>query len=259
VIHPTAIVDPKAEIASEVEIGAYSIIGPSVKIDSGTWIGPHVVIQGDTTIGKNNKIYQFASVGDAPQDKKYADEKTRLVIGDDNRIRESVTIHRGTIQDKGLTQIGSRNLFMAYSHVAHDCVLGNDIVCANTATLAGHVLVGDHVIISAFCALHQFVQVGAHAFISHGALITKDVPPYVMVVGNGGSNLSVCGLNSEGLKRRGFTSNQIELLKKAYKIVYREGLRIVEAIEQLKLLEQEDLVVRDFREFLENSTRGIVR
>ncbi len=258
-IHPTAIVDSKAEIASDVEVGPYSIIGPKVKIDSGTWIGPHVVINGNTTLGKNNRIYQFASVGESPQDKKYADEDTCLIIGDDNRIRESVTIHRGTIQDQGLTKIGSRNLFMAYVHVAHDCVLGNDIVCANTATLAGHVSVGDHVIISAFCALHQFVQVGNHAFISHGALVTKDVPPFVMLVGNGGSNLSVCGLNSEGLKRRGFTSQQIELLKKAYKIVYREGLKVVDAVEHLKLLEQEDPVVRLFREFLENSTRGIVR
>jgi UDP-N-acetylglucosamine acyltransferase len=259
VIHPTAIVDPKAEIAPDVEIGPYSIVGPKVKIDSGTWIGPHVVINGRTTIGKNNRIYQFASIGEGPQDKKYADEDTALIIGDDNRIRESVTIHRGTIQDKGLTQIGSRNLFMAYVHVAHDCVLGNDIVCANTATLAGHVLIGDHVIISAFCAIHQFVQVGAHAFISHAAMVTKDVPPFVMLVGNGGSNLSVCGLNSEGLKRRGFTSDQIELLKKAYKVVYREGLRVVDAIEQLKVLEQEDHVVKSFREFLEHSTRGIVR
>jgi UDP-N-acetylglucosamine acyltransferase len=259
VIHQTAIIDPKAELASDVSVGPYSIIGPKVKIDSGTVIGPHVVISGDTQIGKNNHIYPFASVGEAPQDKKYADEDTRLVIGDDNRIRESVTIHRGTVQDQGVTRIGSRNLFMAYVHVAHDCMLGDDIVCANTATLAGHVVIGNHVIISAFCALHQFAQVGAHAFISHGAMITKDVPPYVMLVGNGGANLSVCGLNSEGLKRRGFTSDQIELLKKAYKIVYREGLRLVDAIEALKPLELEDSSVTLFREFLENSTRGIVR
>ncbi len=258
-IHPTAIVDSKAEISSDVEIGPYSIIGPQVKINSGTWVGPHVVITGKTTIGKNNRIYQFASIGESPQDKKYANEETALIIGDDNRIRESVTIHRGTVQDKGLTEIGSRNLLMAYVHVAHDCILGNDIVCANTATLAGHVLIGDHVIISAFCALHQFVQVGSHAFISHGALVTKDVPPFVMLVGNGGSNLSVCGLNSEGLKRRGFTPSQIEFLKKAYKAVYREGLKVVDAIEHLKKLEEEDAVVRPFREFLEHSTRGIVR
>lgn len=258
-IHPTAIVDPKADLAPDVEVGAYSLIGPKVKIDAGTWVGPHVVIQGDTYLGRNNRIYQFASVGEAPQDKKYADEETRLEIGDDNRIRESVTIHRGTVQDQGLTKIGSRNLFMAYSHIAHDCVLGNDIVCANTATLGGHVILGDHVIISAFCALHQFVQVGSHAFIAHGALVTKDIPPYIMIAGAGGANVSVCGINSEGLKRRGFSSTQIEVLKRAYKIVYREGLRVVEAIENLKVLEQEEPAVQLFREFLENTTRGIVR
>lgn len=258
-IHPTAIIDSKAELASDVSVGPYSVIGAKVKIDTGSWIGPHVVISGDTQIGKNNRIYQFSSIGEAPQDKKYADEDTRLIIGDDNRVRESVTLHRGTIQDRGLTQIGSRNLFMAYSHVAHDCILGNDIVCANTATLGGHVTIGNHVIISAFCALHQFVQVGAHAFISHGALVTKDVPPYVMLVGNGGTNLSVCGLNTEGLKRRGFTTDQIELLKRAYKAVYREGLKLADAIERLKVLEQEDAVVKEFREFLEHSSRGVVR
>ena len=258
-IHPTAIIDSKAELASDVSVGPYSVIGAKVKIDTGSWIGPHVVISGDTQIGKNNRIYQFSSIGEAPQDKKYADEDTRLIIGDDNRVRESVTLHRGTIQDRGLTQIGSRNLFMAYAHVAHDCILGNDIVCANTATLGGHVTIGNHVIISAFCALHQFVQVGAHAFISHGALVTKDVPPYVMLVGNGGTNLSVCGLNTEGLKRRGFTTDQIELLKRAYKAVYREGLKLADAIERLKVLEQEDAVVKEFREFLEHSSRGVVR
>jgi len=259
VIHPTAIIDPKAELASDVTVGPYSIIGPKVKIDVGTWVGPHVVIGGDTYIGKNNQIYQFASLGEAPQDKKYAGEDTRLVIGDENRIRESVTVHRGTVQDQSLTKIGSRNLLMAYVHVAHDCMLGDDIVCANTATLAGHVTIGNYVIISAFCAVHQFAKIGSHTMISHGALVTKDVPPYVLLVGNGGANLSVCGLNTEGLKRRGFSVKQIEILKKAYKIVYREGLKLAEAIEQLQLLEQEGGIVKEFREFLEQSTRGIVR
>lgn len=258
-IHPTAIVDPKAELATDVEVGPYSVIGPKVKIDSGTWIGPHVVVSGDTTIGKKNRIFQFASIGEAPQDLKYADEDTQTVIGDDNLIRECVTIHRGTVQQDGLTQIGHRNLLMAYVHVAHDCILGNNIVLANSATLAGHIEVGDYVIISAFCAMHQFVKIGAHAFVAHGALCTKDIPPYVMVAGAGGTNLSVSGINSEGLKRRGFTAEDIENLKRAYKIIYRQGLKAKDAVEALKEFEKESPVVKPFREFLENSKRGIVR
>ncbi|NCX93392.1 MAG: acyl-ACP--UDP-N-acetylglucosamine O-acyltransferase [Gammaproteobacteria bacterium] len=258
-IHPTAIIDPKASLASDVEVGPYAVIGPRVSIDSGSWIGPHAVIKGPCTLGKNSQIFQFASVGECPQDKKFAGEDTELIMGDGNVVRESATIHRGTIQDSGKTVIGSHNLFMAYTHVAHDCVIGDHVIMSNTATLAGHVTVGDHAIISAFCAIHQFARIGAHAFISHGALLSKDVPPYVMVAGMGGTNVSVYGINSEGLKRRGFSAEDIETLRQAYKIIYRQGLRVVEAIEELKALEQTCSAVSAFREFLEQSTRGIVR
>lgn len=256
-IHPTAVIDPSAELADDVSVGPYAVIGPNVKIDSGTWIGPHAVVNGPSTIGKNNKIFQFASVGEGPQDKKYAGEQTQLILGDNNVVRECVTLHRGTIQDEGITRIGNDNLFMAYCHIAHDCQIGSHNVFVNSATMAGHVQVGDHVIISAFCAVHQFCQVGSHSFLSHACLVSKDVLPFVMITG--GSSATVCGLNVEGLKRSGYDSEQIDYLRKAYKVVYRESLRAVEAIERLRELETACSAVKTMADALENSTRGVVR
>jgi len=266
-IHPTAVIDPSAKLGAEVSIGPYAVIGPEVVLGEGTWVGPHAVIQGPAVIGRENKIFQFASVGEGPQDKKFSGEKTRLVMGDHNVVRECVTLHRGTVQDRGETTIGSHNLFMAYAHVAHDCILGDHNILVNSATLAGHVKLGDHIIISAFCAVHQFCQVGSHSFLSHACLVSKDVLPYVMVTG--GDQATVCGLNFEGLKRRHFTQGQIELLRQAYKIIFRESLRAVEALEKLKNIRQEvinnqadsmdvsalELII----EGLEQSTRGILR
>lgn len=256
-IHSTAVIDPSAELADDVTVGPYAIIGPKVQIDSGTWIGPHAVVNGPTKIGKNNKIFQFASVGEGPQDKKYAGEDTQLIMGDNNVIRECVTLHRGTVQDTGITSIGNDNLFMAYCHVAHDCVIGNHNVLVNSATLAGHVIIADHVIISAFCAVHQFCQIGSYSFLSHACLVSKDVLPYVMVTG--GSNASVCGLNSEGLKRAGFSAEEIDHLRRAYKVIYRESLRAVEALERLRELEVNCEKIKPLADGLENSQRGIVR
>lgn len=256
-IHPTAIIDPTAELADDVSVGPYAVIGPKVTIGSGTWVGPHAVVNGPSDIGKNNKIFQFASVGEGPQDKKYAGEDTRLVMGDNNVVRECVTIHRGTIQDSGVTTIGSDNLFMAYSHIAHDCVIGNANVFVNSSTLAGHVIVEDHVIISAFCAVHQYCNIGRLSFLSHGCLVSKDVLPFTMITG--GSNATVCGLNAEGLKRAGISSEEIDLLRKAYRSIYRESLRAVEAIERLRVLAKESEHVAAMADALENSSRGIVR
>lgn len=256
-IHPTAIIDPTAELADDVSVGPYAVIGPQVKIGSGTWVGPHAVVNGPSDIGKNNKIFQFASVGEGPQDKKYAGEETRLVMGDNNVVRECVTIHRGTIQDTGITTIGSGNLFMAYSHIAHDCVIGNDNVFVNSSTLAGHVTVGDHVIISAFCAVHQFCFVGDLSFLSHACLVSKDVLPFTMITG--GSNATVCGLNVEGLKRAGLASEEIDCLRIAYRAVYRESLRAVEALEKLRELSVDSTHIKTMADALEHSTRGILR
>jgi UDP-N-acetylglucosamine acyltransferase len=257
VIHPTALVDPNAKIAEGVEIGPFSVIGPEVEIGEGTWVGPHVVINGATKIGRFNKIFQFASVGEASQDRKYAGEKTFTVIGDRNVIREGVTIHRGTTQDKGITQIGNDNLFMAYVHIAHDCVIGNYNTFANNAGIAGHVKIGDFVGISGFCGIHQFSMIGSYSFISHASIIIKDVPPYVLVVG--GANATTCGINAEGLKRRGFTSDAITGLKRAYKLIYRQGLRVPDAVLQLREMEKECPEIKPLADFLEMSERGIIR
>lgn len=256
-IDPHAIVAPSAKIAPNVHIGPFSVIGPHVSIDEGTWIGPHAVITGHTTIGKRNKIFQFASVGEAGQDKKYAGEETYLEVGDDNVFREGVTIHRGTVQDQKITKIGHNNLFMAYVHIAHDCVIGDHNIFGNTAALAGHVKVENYVNVNGFCGVHQFCQLGSHAFIAHACLVTKDVPPYVMI--SGGKDVTVCGINAEGLKRRGFDADQIQWLKRAYKVVYRQGLRLEQAIEQLDLMAQECDAVTLFVNFLKSSTRGIIR
>lgn len=251
-----AIVSPQAQLASDVQVGPFTVIGPNVTIGAGTIIGPHVVINGPTSIGENNRIFQFASIGDAPQDKKYAGEPTRLEIGDRNVFRESCTINRGTAHGAGLTKIGSDNLFMAYAHVAHDCSIGNKTIFANTATLGGHVEVGDWVILGGLSAVHQFCKLGAHAFIAGGAIITRDVPPYVMVAGNPAEPHAV---NSEGLKRRGFTPNQVKNIRAAYRLLYRSELKLADAVEQMKKLAESQPEIRDFVDFIGRSTRSLVR
>jgi UDP-N-acetylglucosamine acyltransferase len=256
VIHPQAIIDPKADIAPGVSIGAFSIIGPDVIIEEGTWVGPHVVINGPTKIGKNNKIYQFASIGEAPQDKKYAGEPTRLEIGDNNVIRESVTISRGTAQDEGVTRLGDDNLIMAYAHIAHDCQVGNSTVFANSTSLAGHVHVDDFVIFGGFTLVHQFCKIGAYCFTAMGSAISKDVPPYLRVAGH---MAKPYGLNTEGLKRRGFTAEAIAQLRDAYKILYRSSLTLEQAIQRLGEKAQTSAEIKHFLEFIKTSGRGIIR
>jgi UDP-N-acetylglucosamine acyltransferase len=256
VIDPRAIISPKAQLAADVTVGPFSIIGPDVEIGAGTIIGPHVVINGPTVIGADNHIFQFASIGDAPQDKKYKGEPTRLEIGDRNVFRENCTVNRGTVHDKGVTRVGSDNLFMAYSHVGHDCQVGSKTVFANCAALGGHVEIGDWVILGGLTAVHQFVKVGAHAFLAGGAIVQRDVPPYVMVAGNPAQPHSV---NSEGLKRRGFTEDQVRNIRDAYRILYRSELKLAEALERLSALGETQPEVRAFVEFIAASTRSIVR
>ncbi len=255
-IDPRAVISPQAQIAANVEIGPFSVIGADVVIGTGTWVGPHAVINGPTRIGADNKIFQFASLGDAPQDKKYKGEPTLLTIGDRNVFRESVTVNRGTTHDRGVTQIGNDNLLMAYSHVAHDCRLGNQIVMANCATLGGHVEVGDWVIMGGLSAVHQHTKVGAHCFIAHNAAVTRDVPPYVMAVGRPAEPHSV---NSEGLKRRGFTAAQILNIRRAYRVLYRSGLKLQAALEELENAAVTQEEIRPFVDFIKRSERSIVR
>lgn len=255
-IDSRAVIDPAARIAPGVIVGPYSVIGPDVEIEAGCRIGPHVVIRGPTRIGKDNQIFQFASIGDAPQDKKYANEPTRLEIGDRNVIREGCTINRGTVQDRGVTSIGNDNWIMAYVHIAHDCIVGNHTIFANNASLAGHVCIEDHVILGGFTLVHQYCGVGAHAFTGMGSAIAKDVPPYMMV---SGAPAHPHGLNSEGLKRRGFSGAALATLKKAYKLLYRSGLSFEEAVERIRALEAECAEITPLREFLERQTRGIIR
>ena len=255
-IHPTAIIDESAEIASGVSIGPYSVVGAGVEIGEGTWIGPHVVINGPTRIGKNNKIFQFNSIGDIPQDKKFQGEVSSLEIGDGNTIREYCSFNRGTEHGGGVTRVGNNNWIMAYVHIAHDCQVGNGIIMANNATLAGHVTIGDHAILGGFTLVHQFCEVGAHSFSAMGTAIGKDVPPYILVAGQPASPR---GLNTEGLKRHGFESARLELLRKAYKTVYRNGLKAEEAIEQLSHLGSQSQEVTSLAQFIKSSKRGIVR
>lgn len=256
-IHPTAIIESGAQIADGVSIGAYSVIGADVSIGKGTVVGPHVVINGHTAVGENNQIFQFASVGEVSQDKKPSEKETSVEIGDNNVIRECVTIHRGTAHGSGVTKIGNDNLFMAYSHIAHDCQIGSHNVFVNSTNIAGHVLVDSHVIMSAFTAIHQFCHVGSHSFIAHGTMCSKDIPPYLMVTG--GMAPTTKGINSEGLKRRGFSAEDIENLRRAYKIIYRQGLLTKEAIPKLQELAQTSKPVQLFADFLASSERGIVR
>lgn len=259
-IHPSAIVDPGAELASDVEVDAYAVIGAGVRIDEGTRVGPHTVIEGSTTIGRRNRIYQFASVGAPPQDKKYRDEPTSLEIGDDNTIREFVTLNRGTAQDRGVTRIGNDNWIMAYVHVAHDCTVGSHTIFANSSNLAGHVEIGDWVILGGFTGVHQFCKIGAHAMTGVGTVVLHDVPPFVMVSGN---TASAHGINSEGLRRRGFSGARINAIRAAYRTLYRSGLTLEEA--RVRLAAQalapaegdEDIAL--IADFLRGVSRGIVR
>ena len=255
-IDPRAIVSSGAELAPDVTVGAYTVIGEGVRIGAGTWIGPHAVINGPTTIGAANKIFQFASIGDAPQDLKYKGEPTRLEIGDRNVFREFTTMNRGTVGGGGVTRIGSDNLFMAFTHVAHDCRVGDKCVMANYATLAGHVELGDWVIMGGYSGTHQFTKVGAHAFIGNNAAVTRDVPPYVMAVGTPAVPHSI---NSEGLKRRGFTPEQIRNLKNAYRVLYRSDLKLADAVTELKARAESQPELRIFVDFIGESTRSLVR
>lgn len=255
-IDSRAVVSPQARLAPDVEVGAFSIIGPEVEIGPGTWIGPHVVVAGATRIGAGNRIFQFASIGDAPQDKKYQGEPTRLEIGDRNVFREFTTVNRGTSHDRGVTRIGNDNLFMAYTHVAHDCTIGSQVVMSNCATLGGHVELGDWVIMAGLSAVHQFTKVGAHAFIANNAAVTRDVPPYVMAVGQPAVPHSI---NAKGLERRGFTPAQIRTLRNAYRILYRSDLKLADALERLTGLAKEHEELRPFVEFIHASTRSLVR
>ncbi|HEV2442319.1 MAG TPA: acyl-ACP--UDP-N-acetylglucosamine O-acyltransferase [Steroidobacteraceae bacterium] len=251
-----AIVSPQAELAADVTVGPFSVIGPQVRIGPGTVVGPHVVISGPTTIGAGNRIHQFASLGDAPQDKKYGGEPTRLEIGDRNVFRENCTINRGTIHDRGVTRVGDDNLFMANSHVAHDCVVGSNTVFANCVSLGGHVEIGDWVILGGLSAVHQYCKIGSHAFLAGGAIVTRDVPPYVMVAGNPSSPHAV---NSEGLKRRGYSEEQVRGIREAYRTVYRCDLKLSEALERLEPSAGEKPELRLFVDFIRSSTRSIIR
>ncbi|MFI2810566.1 MULTISPECIES: acyl-ACP--UDP-N-acetylglucosamine O-acyltransferase [Microbulbifer] len=255
-IHPTAIVDDSAVIGAGVSIGPYTVVGPGVEIGDGCDIASHVVLSGPTRMGKNNRIYQFSSVGQDTPDKKYQGEDTTLVIGDDNVIREGVTIHRGTVQDRGETTIGNDNLIMAYAHVGHDSVIGNHTILVNNVALAGHVEIRDWAILSGFSLVHQHCTIGEHAFTGMGAAIGKDVPAYVMVAGNPAEAKTI---NAEGLRRRGFSRDEIALINKAYKIVYRRGLTLQEALEALAELREQSAVVQPWIDSLQNSSRGITR
>lgn len=255
-IHPTALIDSRAKIADDVSIGPYTIIGPDVEIGAGCEIGPHVVINGPTQLGQRNRIFQFASVGEACQDKKYAGEPTRLIMGDDNVVRESVTLHRGTIQDRGETTIGSRNLFMAYAHVGHDCIIGDDCIFANAATLAGHVKIGNFAILGGLSAIHQFCHMGDHAMAGGGSIITKDIAAYVIVNGN---PAETHGLNLVGLRRRGFSKEAIKALSQAYKLVFRQGLTLQQAIDALEQMTPAPEELQVFIDSLKSSQRGLTR
>ena len=255
-VHPTAIVHPGARLGVGVEIGAYSIIGEFVEIGEGSRIGPHVVINGHTRIGQGNRIFQFCSIGEIPQDKKYAGEHTRLEIGDGNTIREFCTFNCGTAQDAGVTRLGDDNWMMAYAHLAHDCQVGNHTIFANNAQIAGHVSVGDHAILGGFTAVHQFVRIGAHSITALGSILLQDLPPYVTASGNAAQ---AHGINSEGLKRRGFSSAAIMAIKRAYKTLYKSGLKLEEAQAVIAAESEKTSELRLLADFLVAAGRGIVR
>ena len=255
-IDPTAIIDSHAELADDVSVGAFSVIGADVKIGAGTVIGPHVVIKGPTSIGKKNRIYQFTSIGEDPQDKKYAFEVTRLEIGDRNTIREFTSMHRGTQQDSSVTRIGNDNLFMAYTHVAHDCIIGDHVIMANGASLAGHVHLNSHAILGGFTLVHQFTQIGQYSFAAMGSAITQDIPPFIMV---GGKPTRPHGINSVGMERNGISAEDIRLIRNAYKIIYKMNLRLEDAIEQMEDFANDSKQLSDMISFLRNVRRGILR
>ena len=255
-IHPTAVVAPDVELAEGVEIGPYAVIGPDVHIGENTVIGPHVVIEGHTDIGARCRIFQFASIGVQPQDLKFRGEPTRVVIGNDNTIREFVTIHRATVSDIGVTIMGDHNLIMAYSHIAHNCKLGNHVIMVNAANLAGHIHVEDYAIIGGLTGVHQFTRIGAHCIIGGASAISKDVAPYLLVSGN---RAKPHGLNLIGLKRRGFKEGTIRALKDAYRLIFRSSLLLRTAIEKVRNEVEDCPEVRHFVEFIEQSKRGICR
>ena len=254
--HPTALIHPEAKLAEDIEVGAYSIIGEHVEIGSGTTVGPHVVIGGHTRIGKHNRIFQFNSLGEIPQDMKYANEPTRLEIGDNNTIREFCTFNLGTAQDAGVTRVGNNNWIMAYVHLAHDCQIGNHTIFANNAQLAGHVRVDDHAILGGFTVVHQFCQIGAHVITGMGTILLQDIPPYVTVSGNPAAPY---GINSEGLKRRGFSGDAVMAIKRAYKTLYKSGLSLGEAKEAILGQADTHPELHALVDFLSHSQRGIVR
>ncbi len=255
-IHSTAIIDPTAVIADKVTIGPYSVIGSNVEIGEGCEIQSHVVIKGPTKIGCNNKIYQFSSIGEDPQDKKYHGEPTLLEIGDNNLIRESVTINRGTVQGGGITKIGSNNWIMAYVHIAHDCIIGDDNILANNASLAGHVIIDDFVILGGFTLISQFKYMGSHSFSAMGSVISRNVPPYVLVSGHMAKPV---GINIEGLKRRQFSPQQIKNIRHAYKLLYRSSLKIEQARQQILELSQENNELSVLIDFLDKQEGGVIR
>jgi len=255
-IHPSAVVHPGARLADDVEVGPYSVVGADAEIGEGCWVGAHVVIDGHVRIGRRNRIFHFASIGAAPQDKNYKGEPTRVEIGDDNTIREYVTINRGTAQDTGVTRIGNENWIMAYVHFAHDCEVGSKTIFANCTQLAGHVTVEDWVIFGATTLVHQFVRIGAHAFTGMGSFISQDVPPYVMAAGH---MASPYGINSEGLRRRGFSAQTIQAIKRAYRTLYRSGLSLEAAKRELEVQSQACPEIRLIVDFLSISKRGIAR
>jgi len=256
-IHPTAIVHAGAELAPDVEIGAYTVVGEHVEIGAGTIVGPHAVITGHTRIGCANRIFQFVSLGEVPQDKKYGGEPTRLEIGDHNVIREFCTLNTGTVQDVGVTRVGDHNWVMAYVHLAHDSQVGNHTVLANMVTLAGHVAVHDHVILGGGTMVHQFCRVGAHAFVAGGSIVLRDVPPYVMA--SGGTSAEPHGVNTEGLRRRDFSAETIESIRRAYKTLYRSGLGFEEAKRVIAEQARESPELQVMADFLTGSERGVIR
>ena len=251
-----AVIDPSVRISGNVTIGPYAVIGADVEIGKGTWVGPHVVIQGPTKIGQDNKIYQFASIGDAPQDKKYAGEPTLLEIGDRNVFREYCTVNRGTVQGGGVTRVGHDNWIMVGVHIAHDCIIGNNTIFANNASLAGHVTIDDHAILGGFTLVHQFCAIGAHSFTAMGSVIAKDVPPYILVSGH---MAKPYGLNVEGLKRRDFSADTLARLRRAYKILYKSNLPLKQALEQINAMSAECPEAGILAAFVEKSSRGIIR
>lgn len=255
-VHPTAVVNPEAQLHDSVELGPYAVIGPQVKIGEGTRVGAHAVIEGRTTIGKRNRIFQMSSVGAVPQDLKYAGEDTQLQIGDDNTIREFATLHIGTAGGGGVTRIGNRNLFMAYSHVAHDCQVGSGCILSNSANIAGHVHLSDHVILGGLSAVHQFTRIGKHAFIAGGAMVAMDVPPYCTAQGD---RAELAGLNTVGLSRHGFSEDQVARIKDSYRILFRSKLGLNEAISKLRAEHGGHPEIDELLAFVSGSTRGITR